>query len=71
MKAQCSGETGFLSLPMSDDFVPYNLQHTCCADLSKRGVGIQASQYLMGHTDIRMTANICTHADHPTIADAA
>lgn len=58
-------------LPLADDFVPYNLRHTYCTDLQKKGVDIRTAQYLMGHADIKMTANIYTHADNETILKAA
>lgn len=57
--------------PLADDFVPYDLRHTYCTDLQKMGVDIRTAQYLMGHADIRMTANIYTHADNSTILAAA
>lgn len=57
--------------PLADDFVPYNLRHTFCTDLQKKGVDIRIAQYLMGHSDISLTANIYTHADQSTIVDAA
>ena len=58
-------------LPLADDFVPYDLRHTYCTDLQKKGVDIRTAQYLMGHSDIRMTANIYTHADNSTVVSAA
>ena len=57
--------------PLADDFVPYNLRHTYCTDLQKKGVDIRTAQYLMGHSDISLTANIYTHADNSTILEAA
>ena len=57
--------------PLADDFVPYDLRHTYCTDLQKKGVDIRTAQYLMGHADIQMTANIYTHADNSTILEAA
>lgn len=57
--------------PLSDDFVPYCLRHTYCTDLQKAGVDIRTAQYLMGHSDISLTANIYTHADTSTIKKAA
>lgn len=57
--------------PLADDFVPYNLRHTYCTNLQKQGVDIRTAQYLMGHSDIQMTANIYTHADKTTIVEAA
>lgn len=58
-------------LPLADDFVPYDLRHTYCTDLQKKGVDIRTAQYLMGHADIKMTANIYTHADNSTVISAA
>ena len=57
--------------PLADDFVPYCLRHTFYTDLQKAGVDIRTAQYLMGHADIQMTANIYTHADQSTILEAA
>lgn len=57
--------------PLAQDFVPYNLRHTYCTDLQKAGVDIRTAQYLMGHSDISLTANIYTHADNSTILKAA
>lgn len=48
---------------VAPDLVPYCLRHTFCTDLQKNGVDIRTAQYLMGHADIRMTANIYTHTD--------
>lgn len=58
-------------LPLAKDFVPYNLRHTFCTDLQKKEIDLRTAQYLMGHADIRMTANIYTHADNSTILEAA
>lgn len=57
--------------PLAADLVPYCLRHTFCTDLQKKGVDIRTAQYLMGHADIKMTANIYTHADDETILSAA
>lgn len=58
-------------LPLADDFVPYCLRHTYCTDLQKAGVDIRAAQYLMGHSDIKLTANIYTHLDNRTVGGVA
>ena len=57
--------------PLAEDFVPYDLRHTYCTDLQKKGIDIRTAQYLMGHSDISLTANIYTHADNSTILEAA
>lgn len=49
--------------PLSDDLVPYCFRHTFCTNLQKAGVDIRKAQYLMGHSDIQMTANVYTHVD--------
>lgn len=58
-------------LPLADDFVPYDLRHTYCTNLQKAGVDIRTAQKLMGHADIKMTANIYTHVDDDEILKAA
>lgn len=58
-------------LPLAEDFVPYDLRHTYCTDLQKKKVDLRTAQYLMGHSDISLTANIYTHADNSTILEAA
>nr|DAE34602.1 MAG TPA: Integrase [Caudoviricetes sp.] len=57
--------------PLADDFVPYCLRHTYCSNLCKKCVDIRVAQYLMGHSDIRLTANIYTHTDISAIIDVA
>lgn len=52
-------------------FVPYYLRHTYCTDLRDKGVDIRVAQYLMGHSDIRLTANIYTHDNKDMILEAA
>lgn len=47
--------------PFSEDISTYSLRHTYCTNLQKKGVDIRTAQYLMGHSDIQMTANIYTH----------
>jgi integrase len=48
-------------LPIAEDLVPYCYRHTYCTDLQAAGVPLNVAKYLMGHSDIRMTANIYTH----------
>lgn len=57
--------------PVADDLVPYCLRHTYCTDLQKKGIDIRTAQYLMGHADIQMTANIYTHTDTDTVLEVA
>ena len=57
--------------PLASDFVPYMLRHTYCTDLQKKGVDVRTAQYLMGHADISITANIYTHIDMDQVKTAA
>lgn len=57
--------------PLAEDFVPYCLRHTYCTDLRDMGIDIRTAQYLMGHADINMTANVYTHMNNNTLVDAS
>ena len=46
---------------VAPDLTPYCLRHTYCTDLQNAGVPINVAKYLMGHSDISVTANIYTH----------
>lgn len=46
---------------LAEDFVAYNLRHTFCTDLGKKGVPIEDIRYLMGHEDISVTLGIYSH----------
>lgn len=56
---------------VAPDLVPYCLRHTYCTDLCAKGVDIRTAQYLMGHSDISLTANIYTHIDDNMVLTAA
>lgn len=58
-------------LPLADDFVPYLLRHTYCTDLKKKGIDVRIAKDLMGHADIRTTANIYDHNDDDSLMAAA
>lgn len=58
-------------LRLSSSFQPYCLRHTYCTDLQKKGIDIRTAQVLMGHSDIKLTANIYTHVDTEEIIKAA
>lgn len=57
--------------PLADDLTPYCLRHTYCTNLQRQGIDIRLAQYLMGHADIKMTANIYTHNDINSAVTAA
>lgn len=48
---------------VAPDLVPYCLRHEYCTDLARKGIDIRLAQRLMGHSNIRMTANIYTNLD--------
>ena len=57
--------------PIAIDLEPYCLRHSYCSDLQKCGVDVRQAQYLMGHADVRLTANVYTHQDENTLSDVA
>ena len=56
---------------VAPDLVPYCLRHTYCTDLQDAGVPINVAKTLMGHSDIKTTANIYTHTTEKALQDAA
>ena len=56
---------------LAEDFVPYLFRHTYCTDLKKKGVDVRIAKDLMGHADIKTTANIYDHSDGDTLLLAA
>ena len=56
---------------VASDLMLYCLRHTYGTDLQKAGVSINMAKYLMGHSDIGVTANIYTHTTEDMIDDAA
>lgn len=57
-------------LPLADDFKMYNLRHTYCTDLEKKGVPINIARQLMGHESIEITAQIYTHKSEESLMKA-
>lgn len=57
--------------PLAPDLVPYCLRHEYCTDLARNGVDIRIAQKLMGHSDIKLTANIYTNLNHDDLASIA
>ena len=53
--------------PLRESFVPYDLRHTFCTDLARKGVDIRIAQKLMGHSSINITSDIYTHVDSQQI----
>ena len=56
---------------IAPDLVPYCLRHTYGTDLQDYGVPINLAKYLMGHSDISVTANIYTHTTEKAIQEVA
>lgn len=57
--------------PVAEDLVPYCLRHTYCTNLARNGIDIRVAQKLMGHADIKMTANIYTNLDISDVISTA
>ena len=53
--------------PLADDFTLYNLRHTYCTDLEKKGVPINIASRLMGHSNISITSKVYTHASEEAL----
>ena len=56
--------------PLADDFRPYLLRHTYGSDLIGK-LDLKTVSYLMGHADIRTTANIYLHVREDHLSKAA
>lgn len=52
-----------ISHVVAADLTPYCLRHTYCTDLEAAGVPITVAAYLMGHSEISVTADYYTHTD--------
>ena len=55
---------------LAEDLRPYCYRHTYCTDLQDAGVPITVAQRLMGHKDIKTTAQIYTHHSTRSFEDA-
>ena len=55
---------------IGQDLTPYNLRHTYATQLAEKEVPLKTAQYLLGHTDIKVTSNIYTHVTERMINDA-
>ena len=55
---------------LSEDFVPYCYRHTYCTDLQDAGVPVTVAQRLMGHSSVKVTADIYTHHSKESFEDA-
>ena len=55
---------------VSPDLVPYCLRHTFCTDLQDAGVPINVAKVLMGHSSIKVTAQIYTHHTEKSMESA-
>ncbi|MDR2590906.1 MAG: site-specific integrase [Oscillospiraceae bacterium] len=56
---------------LADDLVPYCLRHTFCTDLQDAGIPINIAKYLMGHSNISITAKIYTDTTERALQIAA
>ena len=44
------------------NITPHVCRHTYCSNMAKSGMNPKTLQYLMGHSDIRVTMNVYTHS---------
>lgn len=63
LRAETSPHGKVLTHVLDQDITPHYLRHTYCTDLRRRGISLREAQALMGHADIRTTANIYDHFD--------
>ncbi len=52
---------------VASDLTPYCLRHTFATDCAKAGVPLETVRWLMGHSDISITANIYQHPNTETL----
>ena len=55
---------------LPDDLTPYCYRHTYCTDLQDAGVPVTVASRFMGHSSIRITADIYTHHSNESFEDA-
>ena len=53
-----------------EKLTPYYLRHTYATRLAEAGVDMKTAQYLLGHADIKMTAQVYTHVTDKMIDKA-
>lgn len=55
---------------LSTEITPYYLRHTYATSLAEREVDMKTAQYLLGHSDIAVTAKVYTHVTDRMIETA-
>lgn len=55
---------------IAEDLTPYCYRHTYCTDLQDAGIPVNVAKELMGHSSIRVTADIYTHHSKVSYEDA-
>lgn len=55
---------------LPSDLTPYCYRHTYCTDLQDAGVPLVVASRLMGHSDVKLTARVYTHASQDSFNDA-
>ncbi|MBQ2671186.1 MAG: tyrosine-type recombinase/integrase [Clostridia bacterium] len=51
-------------------YAPHIFRHTYTTNLYYAGVDIKTAQYLLGHSDIKMTLEIYTHLDNKRVDES-
>ena len=58
-------------IDVKDDLTPYCLRHTYCTDLRDAGIPLSTAKDLMGHSTVKLTADIYTHQTFRNIKKSA
>jgi integrase len=62
---------GHVTKTVNFDVHSHMLRHTYATSLYRAGVDLKTAQYLLGHSDIKMTAEIYTHIQQDKLSSAA
>jgi len=57
--------------PLAEDIVPYDFRHDFATRAAEEAIDIRDVQVLMGHSDVKLTANIYTNLDKMDTAKRA
>ena len=61
---------GIVKSTLAEDLRPYFYRHTYCTDLQDAGIPVTVARELMGHSDIKITAELYTHHSKKSFDDA-
>lgn len=46
---------------------PHTLRHTFCSNIINAGINVKSAQYLMGHSNVKLTLDVYSHANKTTV----